>query len=55
MKHVTDSNFIFQQDSALILIAFNTVHLLQCKTHIFLSFQAMAPKCTELNSDDEEI
>jgi len=55
MKHVTDSNFIFQQNSALILIAFNTVHLLQCKTPIFLSFQAMAPKRTELNSDDEEI
>jgi len=55
MKCVIDGNFIFWQDSELMFIAFNTVHLLQCKTPIFLPFQAMAPKCAELNSDDEEI
>jgi len=44
MKHVIDGNFIFHQYSTLMLIAFNTVQLLQCKTFIFLSFWAMAPK-----------
>jgi len=44
MKHVIDDNFIFQQDSALMLIAFNTGQLLQCKTPIFLFFWAVAPK-----------
>jgi len=44
MKHVTDGNFIFQQYSAQMLIAFNTVQLLQCKTSIFLSFWAVVPK-----------
>jgi len=41
MKHVIDSNFIFQQYSALMLIAFNTVQLQQCKTFIFISFWAI--------------
>jgi len=44
MKHVIDGNFIFQQYSALMLIAFNTVYLLQCKTRIFFSFWAVASK-----------
>jgi len=39
LKHVIDCNFIFQQYSALMLIALNTVQLLQCKTHLFLSGQ----------------
>jgi len=38
MKRVTDGNLIFQQYSALMLIALNTVQLLQCKTPIFLYF-----------------
>jgi len=44
MKRVTNGNFIFQQYGTLMLIAFNTVQLLQCKTPLFLSFWAMAPK-----------
>jgi len=32
------------QHSALMLIAFNTVQMLQCKTPIFVPFWAMAPK-----------
>jgi len=43
MKHVIGGNFIFQQYSALMLIAFNTVQLLQCKTPIFLSFWTITP------------
>jgi len=43
-KRVTDGNLIFQQYSALTLIAFSTVRLLQCKIPIFLSFWATAPK-----------
>jgi len=41
MKRV---NFILQQDGALTFIAFNTVQFQQCKTPIFLSFWAIAPK-----------
>jgi len=44
MNRITDSNFIFQQYSALTLIAFNTVQLLQCKTPIFLYFWVVAHK-----------
>ena len=44
MKRIIDGNFIVQQDGELMLIAFNTVQLLWCKTPIFLSFWAMAPK-----------
>jgi len=44
IKRVIDGNFIFQQDGALTLITFNTVQLLQCKTPVFLSFWAVAPK-----------
>jgi len=44
MKRVIDGNSIFQQYGALMLIAFNTVQLLQCKTSVFLSFRVMAPK-----------
>jgi len=34
---VNDDNFVFQQGSALVHLAFNTVQLLQCKTVNFLS------------------
>jgi len=43
MKRVADGNFIFQQYIELMLIAFNIVQLLQCKTPIFLSVWATAP------------
>jgi len=49
MKHVTDGNFTFQQDGALMLV------LLQCKTPIFLSFWAVVPNSPEINSNDDEI
>jgi len=45
---VTDGNFIFQQYSALMPIAFNTVQLLQCKTPIFLSFWLRPQNSVEL-------
>jgi len=55
MKRVIDGNFIFQQDSALMLIAFNTVQLLQCKnTSSFVSGQ-WPQNGPELNSYDDEI
>jgi len=44
MKCVTDGSFIVLQDGVLILTAFNTVQPLWCKTPIFLSFWAIAPK-----------
>jgi len=47
MKHVINSNFIFQQDAAQTLAAFNTVQLLQCKTPIFLSFSALPQNSPE--------
>jgi len=51
MKHVIDGNFIFEQYSALMLIAFNTVQLLQCKhPSSFLSGQ-LPQNGPELNSD----
>jgi len=53
IKRDSDDNFIFQQCSALMFLAFNTVQLLQCKTPIFLSFRAMAPNGPELNSEDD--
>jgi len=55
IKCVIDGNFIVQQDGVLMLIAFNTVRLLWCKTPIFLSFWAMAQNGPELNSNDDEI
>jgi len=44
MERVIDGNFIFQQYSALMIITFNTVQLLQCKTLVVFSFWAMAQK-----------
>jgi len=44
-------NFIVQQYSALLLIAFNTVQLQQCNTPIFLSGQ-WPQNGPELNSED---
>jgi len=38
MKRLIDGNLTVQQDGALMLIAFNTVQLLWCKTPISLSF-----------------
>ena len=55
VKHVIDGNFIFQQDGALMLVAFNTVQLLQCKTPIFL-FSGLRPQNDpQLNSNDDKI
>jgi len=36
VKGCVDGNFVFQQDSAVVNIAFNTVQGLQCKTPNFL-------------------
>ena len=44
MKHVSNGNFIFQHDGALVFIVFNAIQLLQCKIPIYLSFLAVAPK-----------
>jgi len=55
MKYVADGNFIFQQDSALMLIAFNVVQLLQCQhSSSFLSGQ-WPQNGPELKSDDDDI
>jgi len=55
MKHAIDGNFIFQQYNALMLIAFNTVQLLQCK-HPFSFLSGQWPQNGPvLNSDDDEI
>jgi len=37
IKLIVDNNFVFQQDSALVHRAFNTVQQMQCKTLNFLS------------------
>ena len=55
MKRVIDGNFIFQQYSALILIAFNSVQLLPCKTPIPFHSGQNLQNGPELNSDDDEI
>jgi len=58
MKRILNDKFIFQQHSALMLIAFNTVQLLQCKTHIFICFWPSGQwpqNGPELNSNDDEI
>jgi len=55
IKRVIDGSCIFQQDGALMFIAFNTVQLLWCKTPISLSFWAIYPKRSELNSSNDEI
>jgi len=55
-EHVSiDGNFVFQQDSALVHLAFNTVQLLQCKTLNFLSLEVWPCNRPELNSTDYEI
>jgi len=36
-KRIVDDSIVFQQDIALVHLAFNTVQLLQCKTVNFLS------------------
>ena len=52
---VVYNNFVFQQDSAPVHLAFNTVQLLQCKTLNFLSPQLWPCNNPELNSTDYEI
>jgi len=49
------NNFVFQQDSAPVHFAFNTVQLLQCKTLNFLSAELWLHNSPELNSTDYEI
>ena len=55
MKCIIDGNFIVQKDGIPMLIAFNPVQLLWCKTPIFLSFWAVARNVPELNSNDDKI
>ena len=54
-QHIIDYNFIFQQDSALVHLSFNTVQLQQCKTLNFLSPKLWPHNSPELNSTDCEI
>ena len=49
------NNFVFQQDSAQVHLAFNTVQLLQCKPLNFLSPELRPNNTPELNSTDYEI
>jgi len=49
------NNVVFQQDSALVHLAFNTVQLLQCKTLNFLSPELWHQDNPELNYTDYEI
>jgi len=46
MKRVIYCSFIFQQYSALMVIAFNTIHLLQCK-HPSFFFLGNGPKMAQ--------
>jgi len=48
------SSFVFQQDSAQVHFAFNTVQLLQCKTLNFLSPELWPINSPELNFTDYE-
>ena len=52
---VVYNSFVFQQDSALMHLAFNTVQLLHCKTLNFLSPELWPHNSQELNSTDYEI
>jgi len=47
--HVVHNNFVFQQDSAPVNLAFNIVQLLQCKTLNFLSPELWPHSSPELN------
>jgi len=50
------NSFVFQHDSALVHLAFNTVQLLQCKTLNFVSPDLSWPNNSpELSSTDCEI
>jgi len=52
---VYDNYFVFQQDTAPVLLVFNTVQLLQCKTLSFFSHELQPRNTPELNSTDYEI
>jgi len=52
---VVYNNFVFQQDSALVHLSFNTVQLMQCKTLNFFSLELWPHNDPELNSTDCEI
>jgi len=49
------NNFVIQQDSAPVHLAFNTIQLLQCKTLNFLSPELWHHNSPEINSTDDEI
>jgi len=53
--HVVYDNFVFEQESAQLRLAFNTVQLLQCNTLNFLSPELRPNNSPELNSTDYEI
>jgi len=53
-NRIVDNNFVFQQDSGLVHLAFNTVPLLQCKTLNFLSPELWPHNSPDLNSTDRE-
>jgi len=55
IKRFVDNNFVFQQDSAPVHMAFNTVQLLQCKTLNFLSPELWSHNSPKLNSTDLKI
>jgi len=55
IKLIVDNNFVFQQDSALVHRAFNTVQQMQCKTLNFLSPELWPHNSPELSSTDYEI
>jgi len=59
MKRVThrhtDGNFIFQQNDALMLVAFNTVQLVQCKHPSSFLSGLWLQNGPELNFNDVEI
>jgi len=52
---VDGDNFVFQQNSVLVFLAFNTVQLLHCKTLNFLSPDLWPHNSPELNSTDYKI
>jgi len=55
IKLIVDNNFVLQQDSAPVHLAFNTVQLLQCETLNFLALELLTHNSPELNSTDYEI
>jgi len=52
---IADDNFVFQQDNALVHLAFNTVQLLQYKTLKFFSHKLRPCNSVQLNSTDYKI